>query len=109
MAHYAKTTPLERILGFINPEISMGSSGELVYPLPIYLRRDGVVIKLGYLVKRTRGDSVYIVREILARGDIRNITVAIVVNMMVGLSLSNDFHKLLCKSLLCLRLCLYYS
>jgi len=77
MAHYVKTTPLERILGFINPEISSGSSGELVYPLPIYLRRDGIIIKLGYLVKRTRGDSLYIVREILARGDIRNITVAI--------------------------------
>jgi len=68
---------VERILGFINPEISSGTSGELVYPLPIYLRRDGVVIKLGYLVKRTSVDSLYIVREILARGDIKNITVAI--------------------------------
>jgi len=68
---------VERILGFINPEISSGSSGEIVYPLPIYLRRDGVVIKLGYLVKRTSVDSLYIVREILARGDFRNITVAI--------------------------------
>ena len=77
MAHYVKTTPLERILDFINPEISSGSTGDLVYPLSIYLRRDGVIIKLGYLVKRTGVEIVYIVREILVRGDIKNVTVAI--------------------------------
>jgi len=77
MAYLVKTPPLERILQYINPEIACGSTGEQVYNLPIYLRRDGVVIKLGYLVRKTGAEILYTVREILVRSDLKSVTVAL--------------------------------
>jgi len=77
MAHVVKTPPLERIFQFINPSVARGSTGEQVYNLPIYLRRDGVIIKLGYLVRKTGLDIVFTVRDILVRGDLTCVTVTI--------------------------------
>lgn len=75
MAHFVKTPPLEKILKFMSPNVTSGSTGEQVYRLPIYLRRDGVVIKLGYLMKKSGVEILYIVREILASEHMKNITV----------------------------------
>lgn len=77
MAYLVKTPPLERILQYLNPDIASGSTGEKVYSLPIYLRRDGVVIKLGYLVRKTGVEILYTVREILVRSDLESVTLAL--------------------------------
>ena len=78
MAYLVKTPPIERILQFINPEVASGSTGEKVYSLPIYLRRDGIVIKLGYLVRKTGVEILFSVREILVRSDFESLTVPLV-------------------------------
>ena len=39
--------------------------------MPVYQRRDGATIKLGYLVKRTNGDqTAFAVKQILTRKDL---------------------------------------
>jgi len=77
MAYFVKTAPFEKILQLINPEVTRGSTGEQVYSLPIYLRRDGVVVKLGYLVRKNDSEILYTVREILIRGDLASVTVTL--------------------------------
>eukprot|EP00092_Neocalanus_flemingeri_P036695 GFUD01039950.1.p1 GENE.GFUD01039950.1~~GFUD01039950.1.p1 ORF type:complete len:796 (+),score=194.27 GFUD01039950.1:2045-4432(+) len=77
MAYFVNTPPLERIRQLFNPEAASGSIGEKVYSLPIYLRRDGVVVKLGYLVRKNECEVLYTVREILVREDLASVTVAL--------------------------------
>merc|ERR1719228_1103723 len=77
MAYFVTTPPLRRIHRLLNPEVSSGSKGELVYSLPIYLRKDGTVVKLGYLVTKTGSEIVYTVRELLVREDLTSVTVVL--------------------------------
>jgi len=77
MAYIARTPPMEKFIQLINPDISTGVSGEQVYCLPIFLRRDGVAFKLGYIVKKSDSDRAYVVREILMREDLSRVTVVL--------------------------------
>jgi len=77
MAYFVRTPPMEKLIQFINPDISTGDSGEQVYCLPIFLRRDGVTIKLGYIVKKSDSDRAYVVREILIREDLSRVTLVL--------------------------------
>ena len=47
--------------------------------MPVYQRRDGATIKLGYLVKRTNGDqTAFAVKQILTRKDLATVTLTLV-------------------------------
>ena len=49
------------------------------YLLPVYQRRDGATIKLGYLVKRTNGDqTAFVVKQILTKKDMATVTLTLV-------------------------------
>ena len=47
--------------------------------MPVYQRRDGATIKLGYLVKRTNGDqTAFVVKQILTKRDMAAVTLTLV-------------------------------
>ena len=47
--------------------------------MPVYQRRDGATIKLGYLVKRTNGDqTAFVVKQILTKKDMATVTLTLV-------------------------------
>ena len=57
---------LHRLLG---SKVQEGTKPVLLYQLPVFQRRDGATIKLGYLVKKTEGggNQSFVVRRILCR------------------------------------------
>ena len=69
---------MERLLRLLGPRVEEGTKPELLYRLPVYQRRDGATIKLGYLVKMTRGgtDS-YVVKRIMARMESEGVTLGL--------------------------------
>lgn len=69
---------MERLLRLLGPRVEEGTKPELLYRLPVYQRADGATIKLGYLVKMTRGgtDS-YVVKRILARVESESVTLGL--------------------------------
>ena len=58
-------------------EISPGSAGDEVYGLSVALRRDGMEVKVGQLVRRQRNNLPHLVREILLRGDLAGLEVVL--------------------------------
>ena len=58
-------------------EISPGSAGDEVYGLSVALRRDGLEVKVGQLVRRQRNNMPHLVREILLRGDLAGLEVVL--------------------------------
>jgi hypothetical protein len=61
---------MDRLRQLLGPRVEEGTKPESRYQLPVFQRRDGATIKLGYLVKHTAGgtDS-YVVKQILVRAD----------------------------------------
>ena len=66
-----------RLFGIFRAEVRTGSAGDEVFNLPIVVRRDGAEFKVGQVVRRGRTRLVYLVREILQRGDLTGIDIVL--------------------------------
>jgi len=66
-----------RLFGLFGAKISTGTAGDEVYNMPIFVRRDGVEVKVGQVVRRQRSKLLYLVREILLRGDLTGLDVVL--------------------------------
>ena len=65
-----------RLFGIFRPAAATtGSAGDEVFNLPIVVRRDGAEFKVGQVVRRGRNKLLYLVREILQRGDLTAIDI----------------------------------
>ena len=65
-----------RLFGIFRPAVATtGSAGDEVFNLPIVVRRDGAEFKVGQVVRRGRTRLLYLVREILQRGDLTGIDI----------------------------------
>ena len=66
-----------RLFGIFRPEVSTGAAGDEVFNLPIVVRRDGAEFKVGQVVRRGNTRLLYLVREILQRGDLTGIDIVL--------------------------------
>merc|ERR1719175_228934 len=70
---------MDFFLRLFRPKVEEGVKVEEEFLLPVYQRRDGATIKLGYLVKRTNGDqTAFAVKKILTRRDMATVTLTLV-------------------------------
>jgi len=70
---------MDFFLRLFRPRVEEGVKVEEQYLLPVYQRRDGATIKLGYLVKRTNGDqTAFVVKQILTKRDMATVTLTLV-------------------------------
>ena len=71
----AMPSMLKRLLWLFQPKVQEGTAPEKVFQLPVFQRRDGATIKLGYLVKRTAGgEDSWVVKGILVKSFLGQVT-----------------------------------
>jgi len=75
MAPTEKKPPIARFIQLIWPDTNEGVSEQEVFRIPVYLRKDGVAIKLGYLFKKADFHSLFIVREILISRNLNTVSI----------------------------------
>jgi len=68
---------LRDILTFGGPSIVLGSKGDTMHLMPVYLRGDGVSLKLGSFVVRKIDGVLYTIKNIMVRADMEQVNITI--------------------------------
>jgi len=68
---------LRDILTFGGPSIVLGSKGDTMHLMPVYLRGDGATFKLGSFVVRKIDGVLYTIKSIMVRADMEQVNITI--------------------------------